>query len=168
VTRRYAPLACLLALAVPMSACGSGEIDDPELERKLGDIRQATEKYKDRRLARRDGYVPTPACTASADDEGAMGIAFVNRALSRDDKVDILRPEQLLYEPGPKRRRTLVGVMYAVPSTGQRPPDTPLGHLDGPIPGRFKGQGDNFAVAAWVHRSNPNGVFDTFNPNVNC
>ena len=168
MTRPRAALACLLAAAVPLaSGCGSGEIDDPALEETIQDIRQATEKYRDPRVAQRDGYRPTPRCSESPD-EGGIGITFVNRALSRDNEVDLLRPEQLLYEPGRGGERTLVGVGYFVPSTGQRPPETPIGHLDGPIPERFEGQGEHFALQAWVHRENPNGVFDTWNPDVSC
>jgi hypothetical protein len=150
-----------------LSACGSGEIDDPALEQRLEDIRQATEKYKNPEVAQRDGYAPSPKCS-ELPDEGAIGITFANRALSRDDKVEVLRPEQLLYEPGEGGKRTLVGVAYFVPSTGQRPPDSPLGHLNGPIPETVKGQGDHFALQAWVHKENPNGVFDTWNPDVKC
>jgi hypothetical protein len=168
VTRTHIALACLLAaVALAVLGCGSGEIDDSELEQRLTDIRQATNKYKDPRVAQRDGYAPSPKCTESPGD-GAAGIVFANRALSRDQKIDPVRPEQLLYEPGEGGARTLVGVAYFVPDIDQRPPDSPFGHLNGPIPETVKGQGDYFALNAWVHKKNPNGVFDTWNPDVKC
>jgi hypothetical protein len=54
-----------------------------------------------------------------------------------------------------------------VPDEGQRPPETPLGHMEGPIPGTGPIP-DRFELHAWVHRRNPDGPLATFNPRVRC
>ena len=65
---------------------------------------------------------------------GALGQAYVNLKLNADQQINLLRPELLFYEERPDGPPVLVGVGYLVPDEDQRPPDTALGHLDGPIP----------------------------------
>jgi hypothetical protein len=158
----------VLALAVAAAGCGSGEIEDADQRDRLATIREATNVYKRVDEALSAGYRPLPACLESDNDTGAVGLTYVNLRLNQDQQIDLLRPELLFYEEQPTGQPVLVGVGYTVPDEDQRPPDTALGHLDGPIPGVAPGQPDRFELHAWVHRENPDGPFATWNPEVRC
>lgn len=160
-------LVALVVLA-GSAGCGSGEVDDPAQRARLATIRQATQIYENVNAALRAGYRPLPQCLESDNDTGALGQAYVNLRLNADQQINLLRPELLFYEERPDGPPVLVGVGYAVPDEDQRPPDTDLGHLDGPIPGVGPGQPDRFELHAWVHRANPDGPLATWNPDVEC
>ncbi len=167
-----ARLACclLLAFSLPaLAACGGeGEITDPKLIAELDAVRTATAKYKDVKTAVADGYKETPACLTSPNGDGSMGIHYSNAKLQRDPKVITTKPELLLYEPGPRGKRTLTGVEYFIKDVGQAPPEIPFGHVDGPMRGQFPGQPANFNLHVWLHKRNPEGVFEIWNPDVRC
>jgi hypothetical protein len=161
--------AVLTALVVGgLAACGSDEVEDDQQER-LDSIEEATAKYKDLNLALGEGFRPLVGCAESVDGDGARGLAYVNLRRFRDEKVDLLKPEMLFYEPqlGGKPPE-LVGVGYYVPDNGQAPPEAPLGHFDGPLPGGFKGFPEHYELHAWVHRENPDGALAVWNPDVKC
>jgi hypothetical protein len=165
--RRALILLALVLVAAP-AGCGSGEVDDPQQRARLATIREATSVYKRVEAALAAGYRPVPACVESDNESGAVGQTYVNLRLNQDQQVNLLRPELLFYEQRPTGAPVLVGVGYTVPDVDQRPPDTPLGHLDGPIPGVGPGQPDRFELHAWVHRENPDGPLATWNPDVKC
>jgi hypothetical protein len=167
--RRTVIALAALALASGVGACGAGEVEDDAQQGRLDDIRKATDEYKELLTAQRQGFRPLPGCAESSDGDGARGIAYVHLERIRDEKVDLLKPEMLFYEPQDAgRKHELVGVGYYVPDDGQAPPDTPLGHFDGPIPGGFKGFDDHYELHAWVHRENPDGPVAVWNPEVKC
>jgi hypothetical protein len=163
---RRAALA-LVVLALGAAGCGTGVID-PAQQTRLDTIRQATNVFKNVNEAVAAGYRPVPQCLESDNDSGALGLTYVNLRLNQDQQVNLLRPELLFYEDRAAGAPVLVGVGYLVPDEDQRPPNTPLGHLDGPIPGVGPGQPDRFEMHAWVHRKNPDGPLATWNPDVSC
>jgi hypothetical protein len=155
-------------LVVALSTgCGSADIPDPQQQR-LDSIRKATEIYRDPAAAVSAGYRPSPRCAESDNESGALGLAYQNLRLNQDQQVNLLRPELLFYEEQSERAPVLVGVGYLVPDEDQRPPKTPLGHMEGPIPGVGPVQPDRFELHAWVHRRNPDGPLATWNPRVRC
>jgi hypothetical protein len=159
----------IAVLAVLGAGCGAGEIEDPDVEQRLDTIRRATLKYRDRNVALKDGYRPLPRCVESLEGDGALGLEYIQLRLARDDEIDLLEPEQLFYEEQPGGKPpVLVGVGYFVPDEGQKPPSSPLGHLDGPIPAQYRGQDPHYELHAWVHGENPDGVLAFFNPDVSC
>jgi hypothetical protein len=96
-------------------------------------------------------------------------LEYLQIGRARDLQINLVEPEQLFYEEQPGGKPpVLVGVGYLVPDEGQKPPDSPLGHLDGPIPGQFRGESAHFELHAWVGRKNPDGVLSFFNPDVTC
>ena len=97
-----------------------------------------------------------------------MGIHYSNQKLQKDPRVIPTKPEQLLYEPGPKGKRTLTGVEYYITDLDQAPPEIPFGHLDGPMQGHFEGQPAHFDLHMWIHKPNPDGIFAIWNPDVRC
>jgi hypothetical protein len=164
-------IAALAAIGLPVVfiVSGSGESADASVTAELDRIRAATEKYKDVKVARRDGYEAAPTCLEAEDGSGGMGIHYSKPSLNDDKQINLLKPEQLLYEPGKNGGPpTLAGVEYFAPYDGQRPPDTGLGHLDGPMPGHFPGQPKHFDLHVWIHRDNPDGTFSIWNSNVSC
>lgn len=162
--RRAAAFAVVVAAL--SSGCGSADVDD-EQARRFASIRQATAVFKDPAAALGAGYRPSPRCAESDDESGAVGLGYQNLRINDDQQVELLRPELLFYEEQRDREPVLVGVGYLVPDEGQRPPETPLGHMEGPIPG-IGPIPDRFELHAWVHRRNPDGPLATFNPRVRC
>jgi hypothetical protein len=163
-------LLLLVALAIPVLAtAGSDDEIDAQTRAMLRQVKRATEKYKDVKVAEADGFRAPPSCSDSGDDSGAMGLHYTNVKRMQDPKIDLLKPEELLYEPQPNGRPPkLVGVEYFQASTGQRPPNTAFGHLDGPMPGHFPGMPTHFDLHVWIYRHNPEGVFEIWNENVSC
>jgi hypothetical protein len=151
-----------------LAACGGSKITDRSLLARLAQIRAATSKYKDVNAAINDGYLPTPKCVTDPGGSGALGRPYVNGQLSVTPAINLLTPEQLLYEPESNGPPQLVGVAYTLADTGQRAPDIGLGRMDGPFPGAVKGQPSHFELVAWLYRRNPKGIFDMFNENVHC
>jgi hypothetical protein len=140
----------------------NGTLTADQLE-AIAEVRKATTKFHDRQRAKDAGYsVQFPAgCASSA--EGAQGFHYLNEELV-DANVELLRPELVMYEPGPNGQRNLVGVDYIVPlALSENPPEllgqqfTPLGP---PL--------NVWALHIWAWRPNPSGMFALWNPKVSC
>jgi hypothetical protein len=164
-------VAALATVAAPILyiASDAGERADAARLAALDKVRAATEKYKDIEVAKREGYHRTTECFESVDGDGGMGAHYQKDSLNDDDQIDLLHPEQLLYVPGKSGGSPqLAGVEYFAEFTGQRPPEIGFGRLDGPMPGHFPGQPKHYDIHVWVHRDNPDGTFNIWNPNVEC
>jgi hypothetical protein len=100
---------------------------------------------------------------------GAMGYHYFNKELVDDLVVDPLKPEVLVYAPGPNGRLRLAAVEYVVPGAGSNPPGvseppTVFGmemHILVPAVGFY-------IHHAWIWRHNPAGMFADWNPEVSC
>ena len=138
---------------------------DASVRRDVETLRAATEKYHDLEAAAAAGY-PTamPKCIADST-MGGMGHHFIDRKLF-DGKLEIERPEMLLYAPAANGKVELVAVEYvvpfdAVPATG-KPPRLfgqelkPYVHLN------------YWAIHVWAWRRNAAGLFADWNPAVKC
>jgi hypothetical protein len=169
VTRAGYATVAVVALMPFLAGCGAGKITDPEKLRGLETIRAAVSKYKSLPVALGDGYRPLPSCIEDSSGSGALGLEYLQLRRSRDQTINLARPEQLFYAPQPGGRPpVLAGVGYFVPDEGQKPPASPLGHLDGPIPGQFFGEPAHFELHAWLFRKNPDGLLAFFNPEIDC
>jgi len=159
------------------AAAGSGGKDGAKpaapSKPQLAKVRAATAKYKDVRKAIADGYVATSKCESSKS--GAMGFHYMHPQRATDGKVDVTKPDFLLY--GPKRGGgvQLNGVEYFLVDADQnletRNPDLPtvLGHeFDGPMPGHVKGMPVHNDLHVWLYTKNPKGMFAPYNPKVSC
>ncbi len=144
-------------------AHGSGDSDNHEtmdVNSDLSEVRQATAKYHDVEAAKDAGYESDGHCVPN------MGYHYGNMALM-DGTVDPAEPEVLVYAPtGPDnegRRLVAVEYMAAAPSApglfGQE------FHFFAPFPPEGI---DLYALHAWVWDHNPNGMFNDFNPDVEC
>lgn len=173
-------LATLLALgalavvsALPAAAAGPQAPDSLRNgPNGLNDMRRATVKYHDVRVAEADGYVPLPLlgnlCYSSGDPRvGAMGIHYVNPTLAGDSVIDPLRPELLVYFPRGGKLH-LVAVEYFTADTGQPVPEVlgvpmhgPLTHLEPQI-------GPHYQLHFWLWQGNPAGIAAAHNPSLSC
>jgi hypothetical protein len=128
-------LACGLVLAAPAAGQHPGHDhapvqaeSDPELERQLAQVRQATERYREHANAVADGFKLFGA-------EGAlMGEHWYHPDRVKDAVLDLTRPSTLQYATI-DGKRVLVGVAYTL---YRRPSD--------PMPDGFAGASDHWHV----------------------
>jgi len=138
---------------------------DASVRRDIETLRRATSKYQDVAAAGEAGY-PTKMPNCIADSTmGGMGHHFVDRTLF-DDKLEIDRPEMLIYAPAGSGKVELVAVEYAfsfrvLPST-EKPPRL-FGQELKPYE-QFK----YWAIHVWAWKRNAAGLFADWNPAVKC
>ena len=167
-------------------------------EPSLDEVRAATEKYKDVKVAERDGYIRDPMghCVTATGigypaSAGAMGVHYLRKDLlgitsPPNPRVDgsgthtsFLTPALLLYEPRPDGSLELVGVenMVFEKAWGATHKERPSFHgvpfermADDPATAVDEGHMfmPHFDRHIWLYRSNPTGIFSPFNPNVSC
>src|SRR5689334_5346541 len=76
-------------------------------------VRQSTERFKDVSVAKAEGYALQFGCV-TGDDDGAMGIHYVNGDLVNKGELDATRPQIVIYEPMPGGGLRLIGADYLV------------------------------------------------------
>lgn len=127
------------------------------------EVRQAAMRFHSTTQATRAGYAVASPCV-EAPGLGGMGFHWVNQALV-DPVFDPLKPEAVLYEPGPDGQPKFVAVEYIVINVGQPAPTfdgQPFNVGGTPVPVA------HWSLHVWVNRENPNGLFTSFNPDVDC
>ena len=168
-------VAALAAVSMVMAGSASaapGSID-PDVNKGLAQVRQATAQYHDVDAALADGYLPTEHC-AAVPGVGGMGYHYVNPALIGDPSVDPLRPEVLLYAPKPNGTLKLVAVEYLIVdadqdlSTDEDRPNLFGVAFNGPMLGHEPGMPIHYDLHVWIWKGNPAGLFADFNPKVGC
>jgi hypothetical protein len=138
---------------------------DANVRRDVETLRGATRKFHELAAAETAGY-PTkmPMCVADST-MGGMGHHLIDRRLI-DDKLEIERPEMLIYAPGANGKVELVAVEYIVPyrflpSTEKAP------RLFGQELKRYD-QYNYWELHVWAWRRNAAGLFADWNPAVKC
>ena len=142
------------------SSAGTKKSTDEQL---LKDVKKATSRFHSTTQAIKAGYVPDEHCV-SVPHLGGMGIHWVNPNLV-DGVFDPLKPEAVLYAPGPDGNLRLIALEYVVINTGQAAPmfgSQPF-DVDG-VPGLPS----HWSLHVWLYEHNPSGMFMPFNPNVHC
>jgi hypothetical protein len=164
------------------SATGGHEREDSHrdhspIEHQLGRLKHATAKYRNISHALSDDYAafaipaqagatPTTGLglvgdpTCFDDPTGGMGVHYVKGI---DGTVTLEHPQALVYEITKHRHLKLVAVEYIVPDTAVDPTNPPnlVGqhfhhHPYLPV----------YILHVWVWKTNPNGLFNDFNPRV--
>ena len=177
----------ILSLVLMIPAVGSARKVPAGAQDDLAEVRWATAKFHRVEAAIEAGYTlgyvrPTqvdPIITGciAHPTAGAMGFHYFNKALIDDwtvnpqNPVDPLKPEGLVYAPGPDGKLQLVAVEYVVPSSGSvgggvDEAPTVLGmqmQILVPPPGPAW-----YILHAWIWRDNPSGMFMDWNPKVVC
>jgi hypothetical protein len=175
----FAVLALGLAAAFPAAALAQPPTDDPyersheesRTDHQLDIVKRATERFRDVQVARRAGYEAAAECVAGPD--GAMGIHYSNARLIEDPRLQIRRPEILVYEPRGERRKLVAVEYFRADADGRLDTDDDRPYLfgrgfDGPMEGHEPGMPVHYDLHAWIWKHNPAGVFAQFNPRVSC
>ena len=152
----------LLAVVAVAAAAGGG---DPSTARQLDKVKRVTARFKDIHKAEAAGYVRAGECTTGRG--GAMGVHYINGALLGDPKLDVRKPELLLYEPQADGSMKLAGVEWMQLDTGQRAPRLFGRRFNGPM--NHNGAAPwHYDLHVWIIRRNPRGTFAQYNPRVSC
>jgi hypothetical protein len=134
-------------------------------------VRTATGQFTNVNAAIAAGYQPLFGCV-SGPDQGAMGIHYINLALYAGGKLDVGRPQALIYEPS-NGGLTLVGVEYIADAATWLAHNGAPPMLDGQAfllvnsPNRY-GLSAFFELHVWAWRDSPNGAFVDWNTRVSC
>jgi hypothetical protein len=135
-------------------------------------VRESTERFRNVAVAQAEGYALQFGCV-SGSDVGAMGMHFVNGSLVADGKLDVRRPQIVIYEPTSNGHLRLIGADYLVlagpwNATHAAPPQLmgQLFHLF-ESPNRF-GLPAFYTLHVWAWKENPNGTFVNWHPHVSC
>ena len=128
-------------------------------------VKKANDRFADVAVAKKEGYVPLPC--ASSTDMGSMGVHYVNLdLLNNDGKLDIAKPEAVLYEPQKDGSLKLMAVEYIT----EKGPSAALG---GQLfnftnqPNRY-GLPPFYELHVWAWKANPMGTFSDMNPDASC
>jgi hypothetical protein len=144
-----------------------GQADD------LRRARAATRRFRNVAVAREAGYAATGEC-AQDPKYGGMGIHYANADLVADGKLDVTKPEILVYQPMPSGRLRLGAIEYFQADADQdlaTDPDRPFLFglpFDGPMLGHEPGMPIHYDLHVWLYRHNPAGRFAMWNPRVHC
>jgi hypothetical protein len=138
---------------------------DGTVRRDVEKLRAATNKYHDMSAATAAGYPSkVPVCIADST-MGGMGHHYIDRTLF-DEKLEIERPEMLIYAPTGEGKLELVAVEYAVPYRAvpktEKPPRL-FGQELKPYD-----QFNYWAIHVWAWRRNAAGLFADWNPAIKC
>ena len=141
----------------------------PAQKQAIAQVKQVTQRFHDIAIATRPtaqgggGYTVQFPVGCAASPDGAQGFHYLNPDLV-DANVELLRPELVMYEPGPNGQMNLVGVDYIVPLSLSATPPTLLGQpftaLGPPL--------NVWALHIWGWRPNPGGMFALWNAKVSC
>ena len=127
-------------------------------------VRAATESFKVLDNAVAAGYErDIPHCVANPA-EGGMGFHHKNAAL-RDARLEVDKPEILLYARTPDGQYKLTGVEYIVPISAWSRVEPPT------IMGQNLKRSESLGIwylHVWIWEQNPSGLFADWNPRVRC
>jgi hypothetical protein len=161
-----------VALATLTQSCArspasqsSTAVADVAIMRDLQRVRSATAAFRDLSAAQAAGYpTATPPCLSSPS-AGAMGHHYVNRA-HVDDKLELERPEILLYAPDGNGKKKLVAVEYIIPYR-ILPRESKAPRIFGQDLNRSD-ELNLWYLHVWAWEENANGLFADWNPAVKC
>jgi hypothetical protein len=161
----------LCAAALAGTGCGNGAAAGQTLGQMaedtsaLGRLRRATRAFQSIDDAVAAGYAATVAKCIAHAQHGAMGFHHTNRALL-DGKLEVARPEILIYERMADGGYVLNGVEYIVPySVLPRDAEPPM------ILGQKLKRADGLELwylHVWIWKDNTKGLFADWNPDVEC
>jgi hypothetical protein len=144
--------------------------ETPEVQAQISELRHATARFHDIKVAIQEGYAPFGDCFANPP-VGNMGYHYSNPELIADPAVDPNHPELLLYEKQTDGTMKFVGVEYitfqaAWHKAGNRFKPRLFGqwfHLNTELL-----EEDFYLLHVWQWRHNPSGRFVDWNPRVEC
>ena len=155
-------------------APGSGHAHDAShagmTQRDIAEVRGAVAKYHTPERAEAAGWELVDGLDHCFDNPGVggMGYHYIDTDQLGDPTLDPLRPEALVFVPGPQGQLRLGAVEFIVPVELWDEPDPPsvLGHdlhILQPVPGV-----EVWGLHVWLFEHNPDGMFADWNPRVSC
>lgn len=163
------------ALAAACAGCGSAtpapalpaptDTNAPSVQRDLETARTATVGYRSLDAAAEAGYPRAVDRCLSHGEHGAMGYHHMNRALL-DERIELDRPEILLYSRKADGEYALNGVEYIVPYSARPRDATPPTVMGQPLKRSEPLQ--IWYLHVWLFTENPAGMFADWNPAVSC
>jgi len=135
----------------------------PDFLAFVAQLRRSLAPFHRIELAASAGY-DTRLTECMESEAGGMGYHYGDLGLL-DGTVEPLRPELLLYEPGPGGKLRLVAVEYAVPYGAWTSPTPPA------LEGVSFHRNDAFGLwilHVWTWKHNPAGMLEDWNPRVSC
>ena len=135
-------------------------------------VRQSTRRFQDVKVAEAEGYALTFGCV-SGDDQGAMGLHYINFDLVKSGVIDATHPQAIIYEPTANGGAKLTGADYLVLASTWKKSHSAPPELMGQLfhlfdsPNRF-GLPAFYTLHVWAWKDNPNGAFVNWHPNVSC
>lgn len=153
----------------PVTARGSMHPTSADANRDLAALRRATAHLHRFEEAAEGGWDLQVTECKEHPPLGGMGYHYGNLDLYLDGEANVLEPEILLYEPQPSGTLRLVAVEYAVPYfawQGDPDVDDPP-RLFGRDMKRVDDQGE-WQLHVWAWKDNPSGIFEDWNPAVDC
>ena len=154
--------------SVGASDVTASDIKAPASENKdVATLRAATARFHRYEVAKDAKYtflfMNMCMVDESPEKAGGMGYHYVNTELL-DGKVEVDKPEALLYEPESNGQLRLVAVEYVIPKDAWRADTLP--RLFGQ---QLKLNAFNlYALHVWAWENNPSGIYASWNPRVNC
>jgi hypothetical protein len=154
-----------MSAAVPSTSAATPSALSPAVARDIARLRAATAPFRSLDSAVAAGYERTVPKCISYPKVGGMGYHHQNAALL-DGKLEVERPEILVYRRTPNGGYELTGVEYEVPYTAAPRDSAPpvimgqsLKHFDA-----IK----MWYLHVWPWLENPSGMFADWNPQVSC
>lgn len=153
--------------ALALVACARSIIvpSDPAVASDLNRLRAATSRFRTIDSAVIAGYPREVRDCLVHEHHGAMGYHHANRALA-DARVEVERPEILLFERLNDGQYRLNGVEYIVPYRAW-----PRDSVPPTVMGQTMKREDNlnfFYLHVWAWTPNSNGLFADFHPDISC
>lgn len=129
------------------------------LNKQIADLRAYVAPYHNMDKALADGYVLDITGYMSQ-----MGHHYL-KAEYLDENFELLKPELLIYAPGPNGKWRLVGVEYATTIEDMdNPPPAPEGFIGDQDVWTINSMFEVWTLHVWVGLNNPNGIFASHNP----
>lgn len=149
----------------PREATAQQEEYDASVHRDTARVRAATAAFRSLDAAVEAGYPREVPNCLSHPELGGMGHHHANSELL-DDKIEVERPEILVYTPTEDGEYVLHGVEYIVPYSARPPDEEPP-----TVMGQELKRADELQIwylHVWVWTPNPSGLFADWNPDVKC
>ncbi len=170
ILTRSSKLILMLALfTLTWTACTKDDDDEPTqdeiIAQLLDEVRAATSAYHNIDAAINAGWAVDLSGCVEHPVHGGMGHHYA-RLEYIDGRVNHLEPQVLLYAMDANHQMQFLGVEYIVPF--DIVPD------DGTPPNLFfhdfhaNHHLGIWALHVWTEKDNPNGIFEDWNPTVNC
>ncbi|MFB6087838.1 MAG: hypothetical protein ABEJ85_04895 [Haloarculaceae archaeon] len=152
-----------------MFALYNPAIDPPPVVSQIDPVRERLRDYYLGSAATKNGYRNTETCIRTPD--GGYGVPFVKNGTSGTGGTDPRQPPILLYRLTSQWSYKLLGAEWYVPASETDRPPTLFGQpFHEPMPGHSQKteQPEHYGLHAWFFRPNPRGMFEPFNPTVQC